>query len=57
MNVIKKKIDSIIYNTIENIKQDNSEFKNNAIEDFIIEAKRLVLFTDYNLDKVIKIEG
>jgi hypothetical protein len=42
-------IDSIIYNTIENIKQSNSEYKNNAIEDFIIEAKRLVMFTNYEV--------
>jgi hypothetical protein len=42
-------IDSIVYNTIENIKADNSLYKNNAIEDFIVEAKRLIMFTDYEI--------
>jgi hypothetical protein len=51
------KVNEIIYNTIENIKASNDDYKNNAIKDFLIEAKRLVLFTDYNLDEVIKIEG
>jgi hypothetical protein len=44
-------IDSIVYNTIENIKQDNSEYKNNAIEDFLIEAKRLIMSTDYEIKR------
>jgi hypothetical protein len=42
-------IDNIIYSTIENIKQSNGEYKNNAIEDFLVEAKRIVLFTDFSI--------
>jgi hypothetical protein len=45
----QEKIDSIVYNTIENIKQSNDEYKNNAIEDFIVEAKRIVMFSDFSI--------
>jgi hypothetical protein len=46
----QKSIDTIVYNTIETLKESNEKYKNNAIEDFIIEAKRLVLFTNYEIN-------
>jgi hypothetical protein len=43
-------IDMIVFNTIETLKESNEKYKNNAIEDFLIEARRIVLFTNYEIN-------
>jgi hypothetical protein len=46
-------IDIVVFNFIENMKVSNEEYKNNTIRDFFVEAKRLVLFTEYEIKEEI----
>lgn len=46
-------INIVVFNFIENMKVSNEEYKNNAIRDFLVEAKRLVLFTEYEIKEEI----